>query len=203
MYSEARLFFVHEDIFRMTYDFLVLAAKRSGSHMLATMLNSHPEIACEGEYGNENDTVTIHASDTGKRGCLIHYRQLELVKAPKYIHLVRYPIDCAISQARSYARQTQPEYAEYAAHYVKGEEPRNHEIEPSHSVVSARLRDLSRQLIIARNFFDGKDVLKVHYEGITGNRSVEEMPERMAKRICSFLDVWYHPMKTHFIKGTK
>ena len=194
---------MHSDIVK--YDFLLLAGKRTGSHMLASMLNSHPYLSCEGEFGNENDTVTIHAREDGIQGCIIHYRQLRKVQAPKHIHLIRDPLLNAISLARTVARQSGSRFSEYAAHYVKGDEPRNQEIIPDQAVIVARVKNIERQRAKARAWFEktGKNLLEVSYEDITGGRSVEVMPWKTGREICQFLGIPYRRMTTHFIKGTK
>ena len=187
------------------YDFLILAGKRTGSHMLATMLNSHLYLSCEGEFERENDTVTIHAREDGIQGCIIHYRQLRKVRAPKHIHLIRDPLDNAVSLARTVARQSDSRFSEYAAHYIKGDVPKNQEIVPDQAVVNARLHTIKRQRAKARAWFKktGKNLLEVSYEDITGGRSVEVMPWKTGREICQFLGIPYRRMTTHFIKGTE
>lgn len=82
------------------YNFLILTAQRSGSHMLGSALNSHPNISCGGELGRSDDV--IKPSEGEVKGAILMYRHWDLFEveftARKVIHLVRDPYNIALSR---------------------------------------------------------------------------------------------------------
>jgi len=105
---------------RYFFDFVIFGQARSGTHLIATLLNSHPEIACEGEVpitgfrdphrGYSTVSWDIIKASAGSlppkgriRGCICHYiHQQVFINQEGYrpglwVHLVRNPIDNARS----------------------------------------------------------------------------------------------------------
>jgi len=110
------------------FDFCICYHTRSGSHLLATLLNSHPEIACEGEVRPEGrdpnkgysivSWKAISASTGGIlppkgriRGCLVPYIGIDHFlshgyRPDRWIHLLRDPEKVALSTLRRWMQRT-------------------------------------------------------------------------------------------------
>jgi len=87
------------------YDFCILAKGRSGTHMLASALNSHPQIACEGELWK--NTIKSVKEQSQVRGVIIMYnvrRQITAFEIGRVIHMVRNPEANATSFVRQQRR---------------------------------------------------------------------------------------------------
>lgn len=75
------------------YDFIIIGPPRSGTHWLAALLVSHPDIACR---GGKSDTIAQFDESTGSiTGCIKHYDEEKIRTASnkntKHIHLIRDP----------------------------------------------------------------------------------------------------------------
>lgn len=202
------------------YDFIIYCAPRVGAHMLASMLNSHPEVACEGEVHLPNDPDTKRAKKKAKLpgvklvGAIVHYR-FEKVWAPLVIHLTRDPANLALSQARmkevrKYSGASDTKYAGFKMHQEIGSKaPSNSLIKVGPHLAKAIKQRARMQMDHAAYLLRSKvaagelkGILDLTYEGITGNQSVEVMPEAVAKKVLGFLGLGYSELRTCYRKGS-
>ena len=76
------------------YDFYIVTMPRSGSHMLASAINSHPDLQCGGEKGFI-DEPKLPNEPCVARGCITHIKaynvdQVSLDDVSKVIVLLRH-----------------------------------------------------------------------------------------------------------------
>jgi len=175
---------------RHEYDFVIFSKGRSGTHMLASFLNSHPMISCEGEFEKFDLKVQI------KSRCLMHgaifmynvQQFAELGPRPKVIHLTRDPKTNALSFARQQKRLNLRRAGETDLPGAEFKIP---------SIVHIRLADaLRRQQDVMRKVLIRcrYRMAEVTYEEITEGGEATVMPEAVGRRLCRFLGVTYHPM---------
>jgi len=152
--------------------------------MLASALDSHPDIQCRGEKGQRHDYQDWLGTKPGEvSGCITHFNAYKFTRentkitdVDKVIVLLR-----DISKRKGYKGKSH--YCEPAtAQHVKG--VRYDYVSP------LPLLNLSRH----------SDRLVLHYELLTNNEDMREIPEKFAREICEFLGVDYHPLKPAFYK---
>ncbi len=99
------------------FDFLIVCQQRSGSHMLASALNGHPNISCSGEL-DIVDTLIV-PSDGECKGAILMYNRWKAFgtryTANKLIHLVRDPEALAYSRMAN-SQSKKKLRAEHQAH---------------------------------------------------------------------------------------
>ena len=125
------------------FKYVICAHARSGTHLLATLLNSHPEVACEGEVRPEGrdpekgySSVSwdaIASSTNGVlpppgdvRGCLVPYIGIDTFlqhgyRPDKWIHLLRDPRDTALSLLRRWYQRAGENNEIIKPHYTKAD----------------------------------------------------------------------------------
>ena len=177
-------------------DFAIVCHQRSGSHLLATALNSHPDIDCQGELLQLIKTpaksyAPVAAKTSAKlRGAIIMYNQLriaaELGLMPgKIIHLLRNPAETARSivlNAASNAIQ-----GDHSPHSLRAKPAFRSadlvadpdEILRYEDEVRTRQDEQLRSLPTPR--------LDIWYDDICGGRDVESLEASAAERILNFL----------------
>lgn len=79
----------------LRYDFYIVTAPVSGSHMLASALDSHPDIQCRGEYGFKDYADDLGAVSKRVKGCITHikhwnFRHVHQGDVDKFIVLGRH-----------------------------------------------------------------------------------------------------------------
>lgn len=189
------------------YDFVVVCHGRSGSHFFASLLDSHPEICCLGEYANHAHTES-KCVGWNKQGRIFMYGAF-LNKnpdsfAPKAIHLVRNVDKTAFSCVRNTALRKSLG-KEHLAHVRGGQQRQKTTLRfrASKKVLSVRKTEIiaSRHRAI-QELIDRKiPVLDIRYENLTqGNKSVSKMPEYMSKIIADFLEVKPWDLTSDMIK---
>ena len=167
-------------------DFVIVSQARSGSHMLATALDSHPDIACGGEV-NANDQI---GSTFGYvLGCLVKGAMLHRLKGfkGKYIHLTRKPEDIAASIQNSWQAQ--------------GEKPDTIAMKPQR-IKRKREPFTEKQLQMVRErdepintLFAMTDCLTIDYDEMVLDRECIEIPEDVGRRLTDYLGVDYQPLR--------
>jgi hypothetical protein len=183
-------------------DFVIVCGQRSGSHLLASLLDSHPDITCWGEAGRPRDILNGRPATGSVRGAIVMYSQrgrLQSIRYNKVIHLTRNPEVCARSQAASSAlRKIHGRGA--PAHRFAGEPPLP-EHEPNPVVVQRRAEQLRMQAKRFNRwlkFQQRRPYLCVTYEEVTrGGRNVAACPAEVADRLCRLLDVPLLPLTTN------
>lgn len=189
------------DITRMKYDFIIITHQRCGSHLLATALNSHPDIACEGEQGDK----VIKEISGRFRGmiwmCNRYYKERKIPMADKYIYLIRNPENVAVSSMMNgISRRTNPNHTahfhgkEKTEHYILSQRQINKRIYHVKCLINGFVKRLKSH---------GINYLTVKYEDLTKNKEVKQIEESETKRILNFLEVDYQPLTTNLKKSRR
>ena len=148
----------------MKYSFIILGLPRAGTHMLASALDSHPEIACR-----LKDNQVVYAPYTGR----VWTRLEEIPYAKKYIVIHR-PF---VERMRSFR------YTGFSHAYRPGSRPE----EPRRA--RADFPDQDEELIeVAYQI----KALQVHYSDLTGGLDCRQIPQGWSQIICDFLGVKRH-----------
>ena len=184
-------------------DFVLITTERSGSHLLMSLLSSHPLIRTHGEI-LLNGRVPRRIEGR-KVGATIHYGQWKRrpsaidFKKTKVIHLLRDPRGVALSQARN--RIDQRIHGDrHRAHFRVGDEPPEiyevdlEAIEKRTINIAAQQKEFTRML-------RRKTVYTVTYEELTRNQSIETAPEGFARPLLDFLGVEHRRLRTTFAKS--
>ena len=175
--------------------FIILAHQRTGTHLLATALNSHPDIVCSGEEGEE---IKENALVKGK---IVMYNQLhgkfEDNIGLRIIHLLRDPRDTAISEILN--DRDKEENENHDAHYYKKEPLRYSEIDEFYlknktEKIDGYMKNVSEVLLPL-------DYIEVRYEELTKGKEVRQIPKKPAKEILHFLGVKYKTLTTDLFKS--
>lgn len=198
----------------LSFDFLIFCMQRSGSHVLAALLDSHPEIVCLGEIGTpiHNTKIEPSASGVGEpvsgkvSGAILKYNRFPILKknlihCPKLIHLVREGSDIIREDAIRRVRKNElckkygvrkflwsPEWVKkYWELYDSSPEPSI----PESTLSAAKLRYkfLYKKGQLFLSTFPGR-VLEVHYEEIDGSTNlIQKMDRKLERPIFRFLGV--------------
>jgi len=178
--------------------FIILAHQRTGTHLLATALNSHPDIVCLGEEGEEID-IKKGASVRGK---IVMYNQLhgkfEDNFGLRIIHLLRDPRDTAISDILN--DRDKAENENHDAHYYKKEPIKYHNIEKGFlqyktDIINRYMWEVQKALP------QSIPTIEVRYEELTKGKEVRRIPKKPAERILHFLGVKYRTLTTDLFKS--
>lgn len=182
-------------------DFAIVCHQRSGSHLVQTCLNSHPEIYCFGELptGTHVNPPTSYQAVGG----IIMYNQWDRLEGKvtiqRFLHLIRDPRDTAYSLARNEKDKVHGG-STHRAHYRKGEE-----LPPAYEVSAEEVSKWQKRVErYQRRFNDTlarREALTLTYESLTDNTSVEQLPEQEARRVLNFLGVPYYPLSTTLVKS--
>ena len=156
-------------------DFFVLFLPRSGSHMLVDALNSHPEIDCTHVDGG-----------AGGKGGMKGHAQCNTTNVTKAIVLIRNGRDRALSSYTSLV-------------------PENHVYQPTTvrrtfcpEAVIRKQEEKTRRWLQDVRKLDNR--LEIHYEDLTGNRDIREIPQGYSHKICDFLGIERRILKTKLYK---
>lgn len=189
------------------YDFMVVCHGRSGSHFFASLLDSHPEICCLGEYANHTHTKS-ECVGWNKQGRIFMYGAF-LNKnpdsfAPKAIHLVRNVDKTAFSCVRNTTLR-KALGKDHLAH-VRGGQQRQRTTKnfraSKHAMDNRKKEIIASRHRAIQELIDRKvEVLDIRYENLTqGNKSVSKMPDYMNKIITDFLGVKPFKFTTDMVK---
>ena len=176
------------------YDFIILSLPRSGSHMLASALDSHPDIQCAGEY-EMTEKFPLGRTEKRVKGCIIQgyhiLRQIapEWVNDVKIIRLMR-PLD-AIARSLHYGS---PTGACYEQHLEPVERDFTRGYYPPTQSTKLRLNAEAAAIHAFLNARGHERLLTVTYHGLCGSKDAEAIRWEQAHRICDFLEVDRHPL---------
>lgn len=158
--------------YRRSYNFLIVATARAGTHMLASMLDSHPDIECDGEIFQARDWLHKETPDESKkRGAILMWRNLHHffdIAAEKYLVLLRDPVDTAISTLVDQQLKQNP--ATYRSHRFKHEPPiiapgkclpLTQDVIDTANVITQRHKEILGRVIVAR-----VNWMPVYYESL-------------------------------------
>lgn len=183
------------------YDFVIHAKGRSGTHMLASFLNSHPDISCEGEY-NKQDKKINPKPRAKVHGAIFMYNVPAfswLRPRPKVIHLLRNPEINAVSFIRQQKRLQMRR-----AGTTEGMPGPEFTLPPDKLKIEAdKIRRQQREH--KRKVERLHKSIELNYEDMAIDGKAEVMPEDIGKKICLFLGVPYVKMicETPVEFGTK
>jgi len=173
-------------------NFIILSIGHSGTHMLASALNRHPEICCMDEFGYDCGVLPAEPNGKPVLGRIINYRHRE--KVPENCKVIRLIRDNQ-SLAEAYARQDEgltrgicfePTAVRTNKKWDK-EDPGN-----NFDVMNAELNEIS-----ARH-----EKISVNYDEITGNADCRVIPDLLGNDLCSFLGVDKASLKPTIYKRT-
>jgi hypothetical protein len=179
----------------------IVCLPRSGSHMLASCLASHPLVGSFGEFVGRTQPVPF-PTDPVVVG-IIMYKHWERaladgVEIARVIHLIRDPHPTALSYLRNQAHR-RIEGAAHRAHARQGEPPlRQHPIDLSE--LDEMTGSMAAQQAEFRRRLQVRDVLEVRYEALTGGRSISVLPADEARRILTWLRLPYARLHTRYVK---
>lgn len=177
----------------MSYEFLIFTAGRAGSHLLATLLNSHPDIACEGEFSKVDSIIDPDELSGSLSGCILPFTNREMLgrfKKSKVIHMVRDPDTGAESYLQNVIR--------YRLRKAGQEIPLNPDVTAVQIQAWAmRLREIQRE---SRRLMNGRTLLEITYDELTGGENIDTMPTEISDRVCDFLGVAQRTLTTEMRK---
>ena len=149
----------------MKYDFLIIGLPRSGTHMLGTALNSHPDIQCRNE-----DEQPLYGPCTGR----VFTRLDNLPAAEKYIVITRPWIERVASW-----------HSTGTSHLCKPGLP---------NVLAGRNDSLPKDDHKLIAFAMKHHAYRISYDEVTCGSDMRQIPDRIAVEICDYLDVIYRPL---------
>ena len=185
-------------MFEKTLDFVILTTQRSGSHMLSSALNSHPNISCEGELGVRDEVVP--PSEGEVKGAILMYNRWHTLgkrfSATKIIHLVRNPVNTAKSRLAN-SQDKKENKGKHKAHYRK-KASREFELN------GKRLKEVKAHIVTEIRRMRATIQPILHIEGsseeLTGDASVAQLPQEVSDRLTAFLEVSSAPLTTDLVK---
>lgn len=185
-----------KDILSASYrDFAIVCHQRSGSHLLATALNSHPDICCQGELLQVfKSPMKRYAPKpvwpTGIAGAIMMYSHWKLVRqlgiAPqKFIHLLRSPEATAISVARNRADSLHrgPDHRPHATR----DSPVMHVTNFDASLASEVIPQIEAQQQRFSVLLSDCAMIEIRYEDLTNGQDIVHLPSGIAAELLSFL----------------
>lgn len=205
--------------------FLIIATQRTGTTLLTTLLNSHPQITCYAEEG-----IDFISRLEDNQGSNLKYNQIPSnydLGEYKIIHLIRKDL-LALSLSKVINKHKKKYGRPSHAFEVLNTKDLEYPIYNKTPKISHFLRTLSSYTKSAYNDTDpisisrlelswemissylkvkkwtkklkNYDTLTVYYEEITNGKEVNKMPQKTSDKICSFLKVKKYPLKTSMKK---
>ncbi len=192
-----------------SFDYMILATVRAGTHWLASRLASHPELDNFGELGCREypEWMGLRKDSGAMHGFVAHYIDcstanhdeqflqfnLRHLSHRPVIHLVRDPRACAESAAANVTvmdkmRENGVDPTEhYVSHFKGSEEVEEVQVDPE--LVSEEEKDVARYQAVFRDLLlkNNPRHIEVSYE------DMKEDPEATDLRVLEFLGV--EPMK--------
>src|SRR5574343_1331919 len=170
-------------------DFIILTLPRSGSHMLASALDSHPQISCEGEIWRADKRYPfLGAVRKQVHGGILMYG------VKHYVDLLGKKIICLLRDHDERLRSLQNTGILHFLETTVVDKKSDMEIE---HVVKEQAANRNSELL---RFATDNGALVLHYEDITEGKDVREISASIVAEICEFLGVNMAPMKTLFFK---
>lgn len=179
----------------------IVCLPRSGSHMLASCLASHPLVGSYGEFVGRSRPVPMPTEPVVIG--IIMYAQWDTalaagVEIERVIHLIRDPRRTALSAMRN--RQSRARNGPAHRAHAKQGEPLPDIPAIDLSAVDAQAADRAQQQIAFRRRLRDRAPLEVHYEALTGDRSISQLPDGEARRLLDWLGLPFAPLQTRYVK---
>lgn len=158
--------------------------------MLASALDSHPDICCTGEYGM-TEKFPIGRSPGRVNGCIVQSYHLDRGIAPswlseaKLIWLTRPLQDIALSRHYNNIAGTS---SEQHLEPVKRDKHYEH-------VLSKTYIDLHKQRDVVTDFILNKEHLCIGYQSLCRNADIRTIRREVMHLLCDFLGVKHHPLR--------
>lgn len=179
-------------------DFAIVCMQRSGSHMLSSALARHPCLASHGEFGPFVRSGRAYVRQAGRLNFMIvMYNQFEDalargidVRALPVIHLTRGLRAVAISNLRMIQSSLALGPAHRAHFRNAAEIPVQFSYRPGEDEIAAWIEQYRPLVKAGRQVVAGRsDVCTIDYAELTGNASIDRLPDESARRICDFLGI--------------
>lgn len=185
----------------MNLSVAIVCVQRSGSHMLASALDSHPLVGSYGEFIGRTHPVPF-PTDPVVVG-IIMYDQWDAALAAgvaieRVIHLVRDPRQTAASSLRN--RQSRATNGPAHRAHTKQGQPLPPILPIDLHAVDRLAADRAQQQVAFRQCLRDRDVLEVHYEALTGNRSISALPDAESRRLLDWLGLPFTRLRTCYVK---
>lgn len=174
-------------------DFVIFTPGRAGSHLLATLLNSHPDIACEGEFGRPDSLIDPENLSGNLHGCILSFAQRNILlewNPARVIYMTRSSEGGADSYAKNLIR--------YKAR--KAGEAYEHSPTVTDNQRVSTVRTLDSIHFVSRNLLKTFNYLEISYEELTDNKNISVMPSVVSDRVCDFLGVQRKELTTDLVK---
>jgi len=189
---------------------LIFSTQRSGTHLLASFFEQHPQIHVRGEaFLRYERTGTITENIPGKLNMgILMYNQVLTMESlggtllqQKIIHLLRDPK--AVAQSRLQVQADKKVLRkQYRAHYYEGETLPQGGI-PDLSGLEDLARSIEQEQVKYKEVLKGVPHLELHYEDfVHPGRSISILDQDIQVRILSFLGLPKSgiPLYTKYIK---
>lgn len=179
--------------FTSEYDFAILSLPRSGSHMLASALDSHPEIQCQGEYGM-TEKFPLGRRPGRIKGCIVQGYHISRHIAPPWIRNSRIIVLTrsllAIAKSLHYNTMNGSTYDQHLEPVQRGPQRST----PSPDTIR-RLEAEQEAIAHFLEFANPNALLHVEYRLLCGDKDARAIRWEQAHRICDFLGVERLPMR--------
>jgi hypothetical protein len=177
----------------VNFDFVIFTPGRAGSHLLASLLNSHPDIACEGEFGRVDSLINPDDLYGSVHGCILSFSQRNLLlkwNPMRVIYMTRSPEGGADSYAKNIIR--------YKARKVGNA----YEFDPfvTDEERLSTIRKLECIHFASRNLLKTFNYLEISYEELTDNKNICWVITSIRDRVCDFLGVKRRDLYTDLVK---
>ena len=207
--------------------FLIVCGTRTGGDLLSSSLDSHPETFCHrGEplldrsavrqtFPGGNGKKWLHVYLAGNNwqavGAKVVYGQARLhpealayvqSRGGRFIHLTRQDYLGAVVSVLMRKQAKKDRTLKVPAHTLKPFAKPRVRIDPRQLVKGMQARR-KLEADFRSNLRDRGPVFEVDYHDLTGGREVEELPQGVAGRLCEFLGVAEHPLRTPLRKGNR
>lgn len=196
-----------------TLDFVIVCYGRSGSHLLADLLSSHPDVSfCHDKHMRSSKDIErfdagsfVRSPETFMCGTVVHYSAWDYfasvanIQTTQFIHLIRDLETVALSVQR---------YKRMKAAGVNAELYRQNDSVPTGWNVSvppqllARQKDHIRQLV--RKFsqiLEPYHPLICRYESLTEGRNITEVENDQSRSVLRFLGLEEQRLRTTVAQG--
>ena len=182
-------------------DVIIFSTQRSGSHLLQDLLNSHPDINIRGEiFLHYRKGIKLHPHVEGKVNiAILQYSQLESfyelggdLKKIKIIHLLRNPLDVAISRLQlKVDREIDKNISAHHRSTRKKEYGKRGIIDEG--LIDSEIKRIELSYNSQKELLKNIDHLEINYEDFTnGGNNTEYLNDDIAKKILNYLNLKYH-----------
>ncbi len=173
--------------------FYILSFQKSGSHMLASALDSHPDIQCTGETEGKYKWL---GSTTGKvYGSIIHSGDVLKKNNPR---ASIDDVEKIILLLRDHSKRQHD--MGLKDHYLSPTTVQKRE-QPQH--FSKTLNKINKAQEDMKHHIKNKDHIVVDYDDLTNNKDIRIVDDFHTKLICDFLDVDICPLTPAFYRPNK